>query len=121
MPDIQTIIDALLPEERDALAEWARLATVDTIAAGGRGQTATQIVDAQRAWESLSPMLRTTRTKIFEACLAESRAAQGDWPKSWGEPPVEPEILLGDDWAGWPYINAPDVKSVQETLAAEIE
>src|SRR5690606_29566994 len=75
----QDIIDALTPEDERALMEWARLASANSIAAGGIGQTVQEMRKAREAWEALSPAAKRAHDALLALLAQEYEEAREEY------------------------------------------
>lgn len=109
----QEIIDALDPEDERALREWARLASVHSIAAGGIGQTAQEMREAEEAWAALSPEAKTAHDNLLKLLAQEYEEAKEEYRRVYGEePPASVPAVMGHDWPGYRFLSAQEIADV---------
>lgn len=109
----QDIIDAMDPEDERALREWARLASVHSIAAGGIGQTAQDMREAQEAWAALSPAAKQAHDDLLELLAQEYEEAKEEYRRVYGEePPASVPAVMGHDWPGYRFLSAQEIADV---------
>ena len=109
----QDIIDALTPEDERALMEWARLASMHSIAAGGIGQTVQEMRKAREAWEALSPAAKRAHDALLALLAQEYEEAREEYRRAYGEEPPESVLaVMGPDWPGFGFLSAQEIEDI---------
>lgn len=111
----QDIIDALDPEDERALMEWARLASMNSIAAGGIGQTVQEMRKAREAWEALSPAAKRAHDALLALLAQEYEDAREEYRRACGEEPPESVLaVMGPDWPGFGFLSAQEIADIAD-------
>lgn len=104
----EQLINRLSNTEKSKLAEWARLDSTNTIAAGGIGQTLSEKIKACKAWEKLSPKTKKIYEEMVDQYYIDLEESLKEFSEATGydEDEIEPADALPDDYPLWPYLSA---------------
>lgn len=93
----------------DAIKDWARLDSRNSIAACGVGQNREEMRKAQAAWEALGEQGQSLYGEILNAFRHDLRLALQEWRDNNGAyattcGDLGPETVLGADYIGFDYL-----------------
>lgn len=116
------VLDLLTDDQREALAEWARLATVHTVAAGGIGQTQEEQRAAADARWHLSLTIRVKHDILRHLAAVDAVEAIIDARERGDHGVADAGVdVLGDAYEAWPYLSAGDREWIDDTIEEMIE
>ena len=111
---VNEALERLEEDELKRLEGWALMASRDTIAAGGIGQTHPQQSREMDTWDGLSAETKAAHETLVnlteDAVVDELAGPLAD--EDWADVPIE--VALPYDWPAWPYLSAKDCRGIME-------